>query len=182
MSVYSRIGDRHMRKITLITILLTASVLRSANCASPARVNASDVESVPSDIKCSLQVDLSAQHPAKVMVLNLSDHVVYLYSVFLPKDGLSLVDLFIVRYGGNRVPYRGAMAKLPGKPGKGDFIALSPHNEVSATIPLAGNYDISTPGRYTVQYSAGHPQPGGGTLLVSSNQVSFEQPSNVFAK
>jgi hypothetical protein len=158
----------------LLSLALVSSMLLSAGCA---KESANDVRSESSDITCSLQVDTSSpQHPAKVTVLNVSTHVVYLYNVFLPRDGLSLTNLFIVRHGANRVSYRGALAKLPGQPSKNDFIALGPHREVSTTIPLASNYDISTPGGYTVQYSIVHPQPDGGTLPVASNEVSFEQP------
>jgi hypothetical protein len=164
-------------------LLKLAFMLLLVTSEGPAHVRAGDVKSPPSDIACSLQVDATlAQHPARVTVLNVSNHVVYLYGVFLPKDGRSLADLFIVRFGGSRLPYRGVMAKLPGQPSKEDFIALSPHSDVSATIPLASNYDISTPGKYVVQYSNGHPQPGGGTLLVSSNEVGFEQAYGASAK
>lgn len=171
-----------MRKINLISILLTlASVFCSALCGSPERLSATDVKGMPSDVACRLQVNRSGHYLAKVTVLNLSDHIVYLYSVFLPKSGLSLVDMFSVQRGSNRLPYRGAMAKLPGRPSKEDFIALGPHKEASATIPLSDNYDISVPGRYTVRYNIVHPQPGGGMLLVSSNEVSFRQ-QNIVAK
>ena len=39
-----------------------------------------------------------------------------LYKVFLPRDGFSLVDMFIVQREGLKEEYKGAMAKLPQNP------------------------------------------------------------------
>jgi hypothetical protein len=127
-----------------------------------------------SDIVCTLVVDpSSAEYPATVSVTNRSEHGVKLYKVFLPRDGLSLVDMFIVQRDGVRQQYKGAMAKLPGKPSDDDFISLAPGGRISATIPLRQNYDVALPARYTVRYSIAHPQPSSGFLEVVSNEVSF---------
>jgi hypothetical protein len=136
------------------------------------------LQSSTSDIVCTLVVDpSSAEYPATVSVANTSEHGVKLYKVFLPRDGLSLVDMFIVQRDGVRQQYKGAWAKLPGKPSDDDFVSLAPGGRISATIPLRQNYDAALPGRYSVKYSIAHPQPGGGflggSLEVVSNELSF---------
>lgn len=132
------------------------------------------VRASTSGIACMLVVDSSsADYPVTVSVVNKSTHAIKLYKVFLPSDGLSLVDMFIVRRDGVKLQYRGAMAKLPGKPSDDDFASLAPGGRISATIPLSHNYDVGEPGKYIAKYSITHPQPGGGTLEVVSNEVSF---------
>jgi hypothetical protein len=81
--------------------------------------------------------------------------------------------MFIVQRDGVRQQYKGAMAKLPGKPSDDDFVSLAPGGRISATIPLRQNYDVTLPGRYSVKYSIAHPQPSGRFLEVVSNEVSF---------
>src|SRR5579864_1069066 len=91
-------------------------------------------------ITCTLVVDSSSvDYPATVSVVNTTQHGVKLYKVFLPHDGLSLVDMFIVERDGARQQYKGAMAKLPGRPSDDDFVSLAPGDRISATIPLKQN-------------------------------------------
>jgi hypothetical protein len=127
-----------------------------------------------SRIECTLVVDTSSpKYPATVSVVNSTEHPIRLYKVFIPRDGLSLVDMFIVKRDGVRLPYQGAMAKLPGKPADDDFLPVPPGGRTSATVPLSDNYDLKLPGKYSVRYSIAHPQPGGGTLDLVTNEVSF---------
>jgi hypothetical protein len=135
------------------------------------------VGTAQSDISCTLAVDSSSpQYPATVTVAKLTERTVKLYKVFLPTDGLSLVDMFTIQRDGKPLRYEGAMAKLPATPSAEDFVSVPPHGRVVATIPLKQNYEVGQPGRYSVKYRVTHPQPGGGALEIVSNEVSFVIP------
>ncbi len=70
---------------------------------------------------------------------------------FMP-DGELTGDMFSLLRDGQPVSYLGPIVKR-GAPGTEDLVTLAPGQSVTRTVDLAGAYDLSRAGNYSIQYS-----------------------------
>jgi len=134
---------------------------------------ASAPEAVAGEIAVNLSVGssaLSARDEVQVTVTltNVSGHSVRLLKWATPVEGID-DDLFTVTRDGAAVQYIGRHYKRAA-PQAEDFVTLAAGESLTRTVSLAGFYDLSATGEYTLRYSEETHQ---GTSQFSSNSVSL---------
>jgi hypothetical protein len=77
----------------------------------------------------------------------------YVLTWYTPLEGIA-GDIFQVTRDGEKLPYQGMLAKR-GDPAREEYIAIKPGEATSAEVDLRMGYDLSTPGSYQVQFTAG---------------------------
>ena len=149
-----------------------------AGCGSPEEqagtpTEASAPEAVAGEIAVSLSVGssaLSARDDVQVTVTltNVSGHAVRLLKWNTPVEGID-DDIFTVTRNGAAVGYIGRHYKRAA-PQAGDFVTLAAGESLTRTVSLAGFYDLSQSGEYTLRYAEETHQ---GVSQFSSNSVSL---------
>lgn len=139
-------------KVTLY-ISLIAFVLLAA-CAQ----KETPVSATPSlSLDCTLEMDESyaAGKPVhlKFELHNPTDRTLYLLTWYTPLEGIA-GEIFQVTRDGQALPYRGMLAKR-GDPSRDEYVAIDPGETASAEVDLGIGYDLSAPGSYQVQFTAG---------------------------
>jgi len=102
-------------------------------------------------------------------VVRLSDSLYMVFKVYNPtSDTLRFTQyhtpfegfinnfLTITDDTGQEVPYRGAMAKRVMPPPADTYCEVAPATSDSIRFSIKKGYAITKPGRYTIQYNAGH--------------------------
>jgi hypothetical protein len=72
---------------------------------------------------------------------------------FTPLEGIAGEILQVTR-DGEKLPYQGMLAKR-GDPSREAYVTIEPGAAASAQVDLTMGYDLSTPGSYQVQFTAG---------------------------
>jgi peptidyl-Lys metalloendopeptidase len=142
-----------------------------------------------SGLEAKLEIKQAVARGAAVQVqftlTNHADEALRVLDWYTPLEGFA-GDIFDVERDGERVPYRGILAKRS-VPGPDEYVTLEPGESVSAEVNLAEGYDLGTPGDYAVQYrspeisqvvSKSAPTPKGpqflGPVEIPSNKVSVQ--------
>lgn len=130
-------------------------------------------EAVAGDIEVNLSVGssaLSARDDVQVTVTltNVSGHAVRLLKWNTPVDGID-DDVFTVTRDGAEVAYIGRHYKRAA-PQAGDFVTLTAGESLTRTVSLAGHYDLSQTGSYTLRYAEETHQ---GVSQFRSNSVTL---------
>jgi peptidyl-Lys metalloendopeptidase len=165
---------RHLR--WLVGGIVGISLLSACGTPEEQPGNASEVtapEAVAGEIAVSLSTGssaLSARDDVQVTVTltNISSHAVQLLKWNTPVDGID-DDLFTVTRDGTAVEYIGRHYKRAA-PQAEDFLTLAPGESLTRTVSLAGFYDLSETGTYTLSYSEETHQ---GVSQFRSNSVSL---------
>lgn len=87
-----------------------------------------------------------------VSISNPTRHSVRILKWFTPAEGLE-EPIFVVKTGGEPVPYLGATYKRPAPTGS-DYLTLKSGETLSYTVNLGDYYDLSTTGEYEIYYKA----------------------------
>jgi peptidyl-Lys metalloendopeptidase len=97
---------------------------------------------------------LQKADPAELVfsLTNAGSEVVQVLNWQTPFEGIK-APMFDITRDGAEVEYRGRMLKR-GAPKKDDYFVLKPGERKQARIDLAGGWDVSAPGTYTVTYTA----------------------------
>jgi peptidyl-Lys metalloendopeptidase len=130
-------------------------------------------EAVAGDIAVNLSVGttaLSARDDVQVTVTltNVSRHAVRLLRWNTPVDGID-DDVFTVTRDGAAVAYIGRHYKRAA-PQAEDFVTLAAGESLTRTVSLAGHYDLSQTGSYTLSYAEETHQ---GVSQFRSNSVTL---------
>jgi peptidyl-Lys metalloendopeptidase len=84
---------------------------------------------------------------------NQTDRSLYALTWYTPLEGIA-GDIFRVTQDGEELPYQGMLAKR-GDPTREEYITIEPGEAASAEVDLRTGYDLSVPGSYQVQFTAG---------------------------
>jgi peptidyl-Lys metalloendopeptidase len=84
---------------------------------------------------------------------NQTDRPLYALTWYTPLEGIA-GDIFQVTRDGEELPYQGMLAKR-GDPTREEYITIEPGEAAPAEVDLRTGYDLSTPGSYQVQFTAG---------------------------
>ena len=148
---------RHLR--WLVGGLVGFSLLGA--CGAPERLEDGREQSAPEATEADIQVRLavgtssfSARDDLSVTVTltNVSGHAVKLLKWETPVNGLE-EPLFSVTRDGVAVDYIGLHAKRAA-PTEADYLTLAAGESLTRTVSLAGVYDLSQSGNYSLNYSA----------------------------
>jgi peptidyl-Lys metalloendopeptidase len=122
---------------------------------------------------------LSAKDDVQVTVTltNVSRHSVRLLKWNTPVDGIE-EPLFTVTRDGEAVAFIGRHIKRPA-PQAGDYVQLASGESLTRTVSLAGSYDLSKTGSYSLRYAE---ESHSGVSQFTSNAVTvwIEGRANVF--
>jgi hypothetical protein len=130
----------------------------------------------PGTVKPGAEVKLT------VVLTNPTDHVVYIGRLWT-LGGAELEYNFDVRdTQGNRVPLTRYGRALHGTPDKGDDrndcgdcsevgVWIQPHEKVADEVVISKIYELSKPGKYTIQASGTEPRLVGNSDAIKSNSV-----------
>ncbi len=130
-------------------------------------------EAVAGDIEVNLSVGSSALSTrddvqVRVTLTNVSSHAVRLLRWTTPVDGID-DDVFTVTRDGAKVAYIGRHYKRAA-PQAEDFVTLTTGEHLTRTVSLAGHYDLSQTGSYTLSYAEETHQ---GVSQFRSNSVTL---------
>jgi hypothetical protein len=89
----------------------------------------------------------------KFQLHNPTDRALYVLTWYTPLEAITGEILSVTR-GSAKVPYQGMLVKR-GDPTRDEYIVIEPGETVSAEVDLRAGYDLSTPGTYRVQFTAG---------------------------
>jgi heat shock protein HslJ len=84
---------------------------------------------------------------------NPTDRPLYVLAWYTPLEGIA-GEIFQITRDGVKLPYRGMLVKR-GDPTRDEYVAIEPGETASAEVDLRMGYDLSTPGSYQVQFTAG---------------------------
>jgi hypothetical protein len=84
---------------------------------------------------------------------NRTERPLYVLTWYTPLEGMAGEILQVTRDGA-ALPYQGLLAKR-GDPSGDEYVAIAPGEAASARVDLGSGYDLSTPGSYQVQFTAG---------------------------
>jgi heat shock protein HslJ len=82
-----------------------------------------------------------------------TDRTLYVLTWYTPLEGMA-GDILQVTRDGTALPYQGMLAKR-GDPTREEYVAIEPGEAASAIVDLRMGYDLSAPGSYRVQFTAG---------------------------
>jgi len=106
---------------------------------------------------------------------NQTDHPLYVLTWYTPLEGMAGEILQVMR-DGQALPYQGMLAKR-GDPTRDDYVAIEPGEITSAQVDLRTGYDLSAPGSYQVQFTAGlQDVTDDGSLLPRKREDHQPQP------
>jgi hypothetical protein len=132
----------------LLCVLLTACTRKDETPGSAAP------EPSPT---CTLTVgeSYSAGEPVELgfELHNPTDRTLYVLAWYTPLEGIAGEILQVTR-DGQALPYQGMLAKR-GDPLREEYVTLAPGEKVSAAVDLKTGYDLSAPGAYQVEFTAG---------------------------
>jgi peptidyl-Lys metalloendopeptidase len=84
---------------------------------------------------------------------NPTDRLLYVLIWYTPLEGMA-GEIFQVTRNGQELPYQGMLAKR-GDPSREEYVSIESGESTSAEVDLRMGYDLSTPGSYQVQFTAG---------------------------
>jgi hypothetical protein len=84
---------------------------------------------------------------------NPTDHPLYVLTWYTPLEGIAGEILSVVR-GGTELPYEGLLAKRD-DPTRDEYVTIEPGETVSEEVDLTEGYELSEPGAYQVEFTAG---------------------------
>ena len=84
---------------------------------------------------------------------NQTDRPLYALTWYTPLESIA-GDIFRVTRDGEELPYQGMLAKRGG-PAREEYITIEPGEAAPAEVDLRTGYDLSTPGSYQIQFTAG---------------------------
>jgi len=110
-------------------------------------------------LDCTLEMDetYTVGEPVTLRfeLYNPTDRPLYVLTWYTPLEGIA-GDIFQVARDGVKLPYLGVLAKR-GDPTRKEYVVIEPGETASAQVDLGMGYDLSTPGSYQVQFTAGLP-------------------------
>jgi heat shock protein HslJ len=108
-------------------------------------------------LDCTLDIDeaVPAGEPVNLQftLRNPTDRPLYVLTWYTPLEGIAGEILQVTRDGA-KLPYQGKLAKR-GDPTRDEYVAIEPGAAASAEVDLRAGYDLSAPGSYQVQFTAG---------------------------
>ena len=108
-------------------------------------------------LDCTLDVDetypVGEPVHLKFELDNQTDRTLYVLTWYTPLEGMA-GEIFQVTRNGQELSYQGMLAKR-GDPSREEYIAIEPGETASAQVDLRPGYDLSAPGSYQVQFTAG---------------------------
>jgi heat shock protein HslJ len=106
---------------------------------------------------------------------NQTDRPLYVLTWYTPLEGMAGEILQITR-DGQALPYRGMLAKR-GDPTRDEYVTIEPGEVAAAQVDLRTGYDLSAPGAYQVQFTAGlQDVTDDGSLLPRKREEHRPQP------
>jgi peptidyl-Lys metalloendopeptidase len=84
---------------------------------------------------------------------NPTNRPLYVLTWYTPLEGIA-GDIFQATRDGAKLPYQGMLAKR-GDPTGEEYVVIEPGEVASTQVDLRAGYDLSTPGSYQVQFTAG---------------------------
>jgi peptidyl-Lys metalloendopeptidase len=106
---------------------------------------------------------------------NQTDRSLYALTWYTPLEGIA-GDIFRVTQDGEELPYQGMLAKR-GDPTREEYITIEPGEAASAEVDLRTGYDLSVPGSYQVQFTAGLQDVSDDASLVPLKQDDHRSQS-----
>ncbi|HEX8699793.1 MAG TPA: M35 family metallo-endopeptidase [Myxococcaceae bacterium] len=173
---------RHLR--WLVGGVVGFSLLGACGAPEERQENApeqSAPEARAGEVAVSLSVGASAlsakdELQVTVTLTNVSGHTVKLLKWHTPVEGLE-EPLFAVTRDGVAVDYIGKHAKRAA-PSEADYVKLAAGESLTRTVSLAGAYDLSVTGSYSVSY-AGEEHEGATQFTSNSVTLWVEGRANV---
>ena len=108
-------------------------------------------------LDCTLEMDetypVGEPVSLRFVLRNQTDRPLYVLTWYTPLEGIA-GDIFQVTRDGEELPYQGMLAKR-GDPTREEYVAIEPGEAAAAEVDLRMGYDLSTPGSYQVQFTAG---------------------------
>ena len=108
-------------------------------------------------LDCTLEMDETypVGEPVNLVLVlrNPTEGPVYVLTWYTPLEGMA-GDIFEVTQDGKQLPYQGMLAKR-GDPTREAYVAIEPGETASAQVDLRAGYDLSAPGSYQLQFTAG---------------------------
>jgi hypothetical protein len=108
-------------------------------------------------LDCTLEMDETCPVDEPVNLRfelhNQSDCPLYVLIWYTPLEGLA-GEIFQVTRNGEELRYQGMLGKR-GDPSREEYITIEPGEVTSAEVDLRMGYDLSTPGSYQVEFTAG---------------------------
>jgi len=165
---------RYVPGIMVILLLVAAGFMTAGDCREEQVMSKDQARCL---FNCTLALEKEGRTGAAVnlrfSLKNMSDSTLYVLTWYTPLEGL-YGDIFrITRDGGERIPYRGIMAKR-GNPTVEDYIAVEPGKAVSAVVDLAEAYDLSQTGDYRVEFSGTLPDVCKDKQLIPRKQADHK--------
>jgi hypothetical protein len=109
----------------------------------------------PMHIRCEMSIakSLPNAQPAELVftLTNVGEDLIHVLNWQTPFEGIK-APMFTVRRDGVEVEYRGPMLKR-GAPRREQYLVLKPGERREAKVNLADGWEVSAPGRYTIEYS-----------------------------
>lgn len=161
------------RKLSMLLAIAAVTACQSRQTAS----SADSAGSSPDSSK--LVVGLStAQVPASkdslILTFTVSNHadtIRHFLKWSTPFEPLLGKYLSVTNKDGIEAQYKGPMAKRMMPPPAESYIAVNPHDSVSATFNLIKGYSV-VPGQYTIKYTA-----SGISGLIPENEIKVNVPA-----
>jgi heat shock protein HslJ len=108
-------------------------------------------------LNCTLEMDetypVGEPVTLRFELHNQTDRPLYVLNWYTPLEGTA-GEIFRVTRNGEVLIYQGMLVKR-GDPVREEYVAIAPGEVVSAEVDLSMGYDLSTPGSYQVQFTAG---------------------------
>jgi peptidyl-Lys metalloendopeptidase len=119
-------------------------------------------------LDCTLEMDETypVGEPVNLVFAlhNPAGRPLYVLTWYTPLEGMA-GEMFQVTRDGAKLPYQGMLAKR-GDPAREEYVVVEPGETASAEVDLRAGYDLSLPGSYQVQFTAGlRDVTADGTLL-----------------